>query len=130
MSTINLKIGNTDISEYVSPEEYSVRMLQKKSENSRFQKYDGTETSEVLGYYYELSANIELIPNVIAEQLAAVMAHDKFEAVFTDPFGSGTAEFLRSDSAAFEVACELDDGLYWNINISLKSELIKSGGGL
>lgn len=130
MSTINLKIGDADVSEYVLAEGYKVRLVQKKSENSSFTKYDGTEFANVLGYYYEISASLALVPDDTAKSLAAAMSEEKFDVDFTDPFGGGNAEFLRSDSASFEVAAEVDDGLLWDIDISLKSELINSGGGL
>lgn len=131
MSTINLKIGNADVSEYVQADGYTVRLVQKKSGNSSFSKYDGTEVSAVLGYYYEISASLALVPDNTAKALAAAMSAENFNVDFTDPFGGGSAEFLRSDSASFEVTAELDDGLYWDINISLRSELINnSGGGL
>lgn len=130
MGTINLKIGNADVSEYVLAEGYTVRQIQKKSENSDFTKYDGTEVSRILGYYYEISASLLLVPDNLSQALAESMSQEKFNADFTDPFGGGSAEFLRSDSASFEVAAEVDEGLLWDIDISLKSELIDSGGGL
>lgn len=130
MSTINLKIGDADVSEYVLAEGYTVRQVQKKSENSEFTKYDGTEVSRVLGYYYEISASLLLVPDDLAEKLAAAMSQEKFNTVFTDPFGGGSAEFLRSDNSSFEVSAEVDDGLLWDIDISLRSELVNSGGGL
>ena len=131
MNTINLKIGNTDVSEYVTAEGYTVRLVQKKSENSSFSKYDGTEVSKVLGYYYEISASLTLVPDNLSKALAAAMSEEQFNVNFTDPFGGGSAKFLRNDSASFEVTAELDDGLYWDINISLRSDLINnSGGGL
>lgn len=130
MGTINLKIGNADVSEYVLAEGYTVRQIQKKSENSDFTKYDGTEVSRVLGYYYEISASLLLVPDSLAKKLAAAISEEKFNADFTDPFGGGSAEFLRSDSSSFEVSAEVDEGLLWDIDISLKSELINSGGGL
>lgn len=129
MGTINLKIGETDISEYVSPEGYSVRLVQKKSENSAFIKYDGSEVSAVLGYCYEISADLEFLPDNLARSLAVALSADKFGVTFTDPFGVGSAEFLRSDNSVFEVAAELDEGLYWDISISLKSELIAAASG-
>lgn len=128
MSTINLKIGDADVSEYVLTGGYTVRLVQKKSENSEFTKYDGTEVSRVLGYYYEISAS--LLPDDLSQALAEAMSQEKFNADFTDPFGNGSAEFLRSDSSSFEVSAKVDEGLLWDIDISLKSELIDSGGGL
>lgn len=130
MSTINLKIGDADVSEYVLAEGYTVRQVQKKSENSEFTKYDGTEVSRVLGYYYEISASLLLVPDDLSQALAEAMSQEKFNADFTDPFGNGSAEFLRSDSSSFEVSAKVDEGLLWDIDISLKSELIDSGGGL
>lgn len=133
MSTINLKIGNTDVSEYVIAEGYTVRLVQKKSENSSFSKYDGTEVTRVLGYYYEISANLTLVPDDLSKSLATAMSEEKFNVDFTDPFEVGevgNAVFLRSDSSSFVVSTEVDDGLLWDIDISLKSELINSGGGL
>lgn len=130
MSTINLKIGGTDVSEYVLVESYTVRQIQKKSENSSFPKYDGTEVSKVLGYYYEISASLMLVPDNTAKALAAAVSWEKFNVDFTDPFGGGNAEFLKSDSTSFEVAAEVDDGLLWDIEISLRSNLIKPADGL
>lgn len=131
MSTINLKIGNADVSEFVLAEGYTVRLIQKKSQNSSFSRYDGTEVSAVLGYYYEISASLTLVPDNTAKALAAAMSEENFNVDFTDPFGGGSAEFLRNNSASFEVAAEVDEGLLWDIDISLKSELINnSGGGL
>ncbi len=130
MSTINLKIGDADVSEYVLAEGYKVRLVQKKSENSSFTKYDGTEVSKILGYYYEISASLTLVPDNTAKALAAAMSDERFEVDFTDPWDAGNAVFLRNDSSSFEVAAEVDDGLLWDIDISLKSELINSGGGL
>lgn len=130
MSTVNLKIDNADVSEYVLAEGYTVRQIQKKSGNSDFTKYDGTEVSRVLGYYYEISASLLLVPDDLAKELAAAISEEKFTADFTDPFGSGSAEFLRSDSASFVVSAEVNEGLLWDIDLSLKSELIDSGGGL
>lgn len=130
MSTINLKIGDADVGKYVLAEGYTVRLIQKKSENSGFTKYDGTEVSAVRGYYYEISASLLLVPDDLSQTLAKAMSQEKFNADFTDPFGGGSAEFLRGDSASFEVAAEVDEGLLWDIDISLKSELIDSGGGL
>lgn len=132
MSTINLKIGETDISEYVSPESYSVRLVQKKSENSGFIKYDGTEVISVIGYYYEISASIEMIPDELARELASDISEEIFSCTFTAPFGSGCANFRRDGDVRFEVTAELDEGLYWDVSLALKSELITygSGGGL
>lgn len=131
MSTIYLKIGNADVSKFVLAEGYTVRLVQKKSENSSFSKYDGTEVSAILGYYYEISASLALVPDNTAKALASAMSEENFNVNFTDPFGKGSAEFLRNSSASFEVAAEVDNGLLWDIDISLKSELINnSGGGL
>lgn len=130
MSTINLKIGDADVSEYVLAEGYTVRLVQKKSDNSSFTKYDGRSVSQILGYYYEISASLTLVPDDTAKELAAAMSENFFYADFTDPFGNGNAEFLRNDSASFVVSAEVDEGLLWDIDISLKSELIDSGGGL
>lgn len=129
MGTINLKIGETDISEYVSPEGYSVRLVQKKSENSAFVKYDGSEVSTVLGYCYEIAADLEFLPDNLARSLAAALSAEKFPVDFTDPFGSGCANFRRDGDVRFEVTAELDEGLYWDVSLALKSELITSGSG-
>lgn len=130
MSTINLKIGGADVSEYVLAEGYTVRLVQKRSDNSSFTKYDGTEISRILGYYYEISASLLLVPDDLSKALAEAMSEEKFNVDFTDPFGLGSAEFLHSDNTSFEVTAEVDDGLLWDIEISLRSELINSGGGL
>ena len=130
MNTINLIIGGVDVSKYVLAEGYTVQLVQKKSENSNFTNYDGRSVSKILGYYYEISASLLLVPDELSQALAAAISADKFNADFTDPFGKGNAIFLRDGNASFVVSAEVDEGLLWDIDISLKSELINSGGGL
>ena len=130
MNTINLIAGGVDVSERVEPESYSVRKVWKTS--SEFTKYDGNEIVSRSGYYYELSVRLEDIPDTVMRALTGALDSDKIEITFTDPHSDDctTAYFMRGDSTGGEVVNELDDGLYWNLSISVKSEVIPAGGYL
>lgn len=130
MSTINLIIGGVDISEYVETESYSVRKVQKVA--SEFTRYDGSDVMKRSGYYYELSVNFEDIHNAVILSLISALDSDKIEITFTDPHSADctTASFQRGESTGGEISKELDDGLYWNLGISVKSEIIPAEGCL
>lgn len=130
MSTINLIIGGIDVSELVEPESYSVRKAWKIA--SEFTKFDGNEIVNRSGYYYELSVNLEDIPDMVMRSLTRALDSDKIESTFTDPHSADctTAFFQRGESTGGKVANELDDGLYWDLSISVKSEVIPAEGCL
>ena len=130
MSTINLMIGGVDVSERVETGSYSIRKVWKTA--SEFTKYDGNEIVNRSGYYYELSVRLEDIPDTVMWALTHALDSDKIEITFTDPHSDDctTAFFTRGDSTGGEVANELDDGLYWNLSISVKSEVVPAGGYL
>lgn len=130
MSTINLMIGGVDVSERVETGSYSIRKVWKTA--SEFIKSDGNEIINRSGYYYELSVRLEDIPDTVMRVLTGALDSDKIEITFTDPHSSDctTAFFMRGDSTGGEVANELDDGLYWNLSISVKSEVVPAGGYL
>ncbi len=133
MSTINLIIGGVDVSERVEPESYSVRKIWKTA--SEFTKFDGNEVVKRNGYYYELSVNFEDLPDTLMRDLTGVLDSDTIEITFSDPHsknadGCTTAVFGRGESTGGKVANELDDGLYWNLSISVKSEIIPAEGCL
>lgn len=130
MSTINLIIGGIDVSELVEPESYSVHKAWKIA--SEFTKFDGNEIVNRSGYYYELSVNLEDIPDTVMRSLTRALDSDKIESTFTDPHSADctTAFFQRGESTGGKVANELDDGLYWDLSISVKSEVIPAEGCL
>lgn len=133
MSTINLIIGGIDISEHVEVTSYSVRKVWKTA--SEFTKFDGNEVIKRSGYYYELSVNFEDVSDVLMCALTSALDSDTIEITFTDPHsknadGCTAAVFGRGESTGGKVANELDDGLYWNFGISVKSEVIPAEGCL
>lgn len=130
MSTINLIIGGVDVSECVEAESYSVRKVWKTA--SEFTKFDGNEVVKRSGHYYELSVNFEDVPDTLMRYLTRALDSDRIEITFTDPHSDDctTASFIRGGSTGGKIANELDDGLYWNLSISVKSEIIPAEGCL
>lgn len=133
MSTINLIIGGVDVSERVETESYSVRKVWKTA--SEFTRFDGNEIANRVGCYYELSVSFEDVSDALMRALTCALDSDKIEITFTDPHsestdGCTTAVFGRGESTGGKVANELDDGLYWNLSISVKSEIIPAEGCL
>lgn len=130
MSTINLIIGGVDISENVEAESYSVDKVWKT--NTEFTDVDGNDTVRRSGYFYELSVDLNDIPDDVMRSLAAALDSDTVSVTFTDPHSENctTADFLRGERTGGRVSRELDDGLYWDMNIALKSKFYPSGGGL
>ncbi len=130
MSTINLVIGDVDVSEYVQTNDY--RVIKTIKRGTEFTAFDGSETIGNLGQYYELYASLELLSDGLMRQLTAALDHDKIDVTFSDPHSadSTTAVFLRGENTGGEASNETDDGLLWNTTISLRSELIPAGDGL
>lgn len=128
MNTINLLIGGVDVSEFVETESYSVRKVRKTGQS--FTKYDGTDVTPPLGFYYEITVSLEDIRDADMRALTAAVDNDDFSVTFTDPHTSNctTAQFVRGESTGGTVSGELDDGLYWNVSLSLKSKLIGGDG--
>lgn len=129
MSTIILSVGGVDVSEFVEAESYSVHKVWKTADT--FTKYDGTEAVRRLGFYYEITVTLEDIRDEIMRSLTSAVDRDEFSVTFTDPHSAdaSTAPFIRGESTGGTVAHELDDGLYWNVSLSLRSQLV-SGNGL
>lgn len=130
MSTINLIIGGVDVSENVGVNTYRIKKTWKLG--TEFTGYDGKDVKSYTGYYYEISTALDDIPDELMSRLITALDSDTVEVTFTDPHsaaGTTTADFLRGESTGGEVAYELDDGLYWNLSITLKTELVPSSGG-
>ena len=130
MSTINLIIGGVDISENVETESYSVKKVWKT--NAEFTDVNGEDIIRRSGFFYELSVELHLVPDTLMRSLTAALDSDSISVTFTDPHSEDctTASFLRGDSTGGKISQELDDGLLWDMSISLTSEFVQSGGGL
>ncbi len=130
MSTINLIIGGIDVSENVQKNSYQIQKIIKRG--TEFTAFDGSETIRNIGQYYELHTSLEMLPDSLMRQLTAALNNDKIDVTFTDPHSADntTIAFLRGENTGGEICNELDDGLYWNTSISLKSELTPVGDGL
>ena len=130
MSTINLIIGGVDISENVETESYSVSKVWKT--NAEFTDIDGNDVVRRSGFFYELSVDLHHVPDVLMRSLISALDSDSIPITFTDPHSEDctTASFLRGDSTGGRVAQETDDGLLWDMGISLTSEFVPSGGGI
>ena len=133
--TIKFIIGGVDVSEYAERENYSVRKVWKISDS--FTNYDGSVITSRSGWNYNIRASFENIPDTLMRQLTAALDNDSIPITFTDPHSSGEDmctedTFLRGESTGGTVSCELDDGLRWNISISLDSifHAADGGGGL
>ena len=134
-STINLIIGGVDVSEYTERENFSVSKVWKTADS--FTNYDGTEITVRSGWNYNIKASFDNIPDTLMYKLTAALDSDSISITFTDPHSRSedmctTDTFLRGESTGGTVSCELDDGLRWNINISLDSvfHAADDGGGL
>lgn len=133
-NTITLIIGGVDISEFTERENYSINKVWKAADS--FTNYDGSQIIKRSGWNYTLRARLENIPDKLMSELTAALDNDKISITFTDPHSTGenmctTDIFERGESTGGEVFCELDDGLRWNIDISLDSEfhsLSRNGG--
>lgn len=130
MSTINFIIDGTDVSEYIEAEAYSVNRVWETSEG--FTDYTGKAVSFSKGYHYELSLNLEDVPDPVMRELTAALAKKTVSITFTDPHSVDctTAQFLRGDSTGGEASNEYDGEIHWNLSMRLKSELVPSGDGL
>lgn len=130
MNTINLIVGGIDVSECVQRENYRVNKIIRRG--TEFTAYDGSESVHNIGQYYELNVSLEKLSDRLMRQLTAALDNEKIEIIFTDPHSldKTTAVFIRGDSTGGEICNELDDGLYWNASIFLKSELIPVSDGL
>ena len=131
-STINLIIGGVDVSEYTERENFSVSKVWKISDS--FTNYDGTEITDRSGWNYNIKASFENIPDTLMYKLTAALDSDSISITFTDPHSRSedmctTDTFLRGESTGGTVSCELDDGLRWNISISLDSVFHAADGG-
>lgn len=131
-NTIDLIIGGVDISEFVESENYSVKKIWKTSDP--FTAYDGSPVSKNIGWNYSVQADLENIPDGIMRDLTKALDNDSISVIFTDPHsesGKTADTFRRSGTTGGSVACGLDDGLYWNVSISLNSEFhtISETGG-
>ena len=124
-STITLIIGGVDISEFTERENYSINKVWKTADS--FTNYDGSPVTMRSGWNYRLHASLDNIPDKLMTSLVAALDNDKISITFTDPHSPAenmctTDIFERGESTGGEVFCELDDGLRWNIDISLDSE--------
>ncbi len=130
MNTINLIIGGIDVSENIQRDGYRVQKIIKRG--TEFTAFDGSETVRNIGQYYELYASLENLPDNLMRKLTAALDNDKIDVIFSDPHSadSTTAVFLRGEDTGGEISNELDDGLFWNTTISLRSELIPVSNGL
>lgn len=133
MSTINLIIGGVDFSEWVEVENYSC--IRRDIVPHSFTNYDGTEYAPRSGYRYELSVNLNELPETAASALAKVLDHDVIPVKFTDLLsdsedGTTTASFERPEEIGGSIAAETDDGDLWNMKISLTSAVTAVSGSL
>lgn len=133
-NTINLIIGGVDISEFTERENYSINKVWKIADS--FTNYDGSQISQRSGWNYKIHANLENIPDKLMSRLTDALDNNKISITFTDPHSQNenmctTDVFERGESTGGEIFCELDDGLRWNIDISLESEFhsVLSGDG-
>lgn len=132
-NTITLIVGGTDISEFTECENYSVKKIWKTSE--QFTAYDGSTVVSRNGWYYNINADLNNIPDGIMRSLTAALDKDVISVTFTDPHSEGetTDTFERGNATGGEVSCGLDDGLRWNVSISLDSEFhtlsVEGGSG-
>ena len=130
--TINFIIGGIDVSEYTERENFTVNKVWKTAET--FTNYDGNEITFRSGWHYNIKAQFQNIPDTLMYQLTAALDSDRIPITFTDPHSQSkdmctTDTFLRGESTGGTVACELDDGLRWNISISLDSVFHAGNGG-
>lgn len=122
-NTLTLIIGGADVSEFVENENYSVKKIWKTSEP--FTAYDGSTVSRKIGWNYSIHADLENIPDGLMREVTKALDNDRISVIFTDPHsesGETTDTFKRNGTTGGSVACGLDDGLYWNVSISLDSE--------
>ena len=129
-NTINLIIGDIDISEFAERENYSIKKVWK-IENS-FTNFDGEEIISRTGWNYRLSASFENIPDEIMKQITSALDKDVISITFTDPHSENmltTDDFMRGESTGGSVFCESDGELLWNFSIDLTSGF-HSGDGL
>ncbi len=132
MKTITLIIGGVDVSEFVTTSDYSVQKVQKIK--SQFENYDGTEVLKRSGWHYQIRVSFEDIPDTIMSALTQALDNDNIPVKFTDPHspaddGCTTVTFKRPQSTGGTVSAELDDGLRWDLSITLDSEFIAASDG-
>ena len=131
-STINFIIGGVDVSEYAERENYTISKVWKTADS--FTNYDGTTVTVRSGWNYNIRASFENIPDTLMYRLTAALDNEEISITFTDPHSQNenmctTDTFLRGESTGGTVSCELDDGLRWNISISLNSVFHAADGG-
>ena len=130
--TITFIVGGVDVSEFTERQNYTVSKVWKTADS--FTNYDGTVITNRSGWNYNIKASFENIPDELMYQLTAALDSDNISITFTDPHSQNenmctTDTFQRGESTGGTVSCELDDGLRWNINISLDSLFHAGNGG-
>lgn len=133
MSTINLIIGGVDCSEWVETDSYTC--VRRDIVPYSFTNYDGAEYAPRSGYRYELSVNLNELPEAAASALAKALDNDKIKVKFTDllsDYEDGTTEayFDRPEEIGGSIAAETDDGDLWDMKISLTSAVTAVSGSL
>lgn len=133
MSTINLIIGGVDFSDWVEADSYSC--IRRDIVPYSFTNYNGAEYAPRSGYRYELSVNLNELPETAASALAKALDNDKIKVRFTDLLSSsedGTTEayFDRPEEIGGSIAAETDDGDLWDMKISLTSAVTAVSGSL
>ena len=133
MSTINLIIGEVDFSEWVEADSYTC--VRRDIVPFAFTNYDGAEYAPRRGYRYELSVNLNELPEAAASALAKALDNDKIKVRFTDLLCSsedGTTEayFDRPEEIGGSIAAETDDGDLWDMKRSLASAVKAVSGSL
>ena len=133
MSTINLIIGEVDFSDWVEADSYSC--IRRDIVPYSFTNYNGSEYAPRSGYRYELSVNLNELPEATASALAKALDNDKIKVRFTDLLSSsedGTTEayFDRPEEIGGSIAAETDDGDLWDMKISLTSAVTAVSGSL
>ena len=133
MSTINLIIGEVDFSDWVEADSYTC--IRRDIVPYSVTNYNGAEYAPRSGYRYELSVNLNELPEAAASALAKALDNDKIKVRFTDLLSSsedGTTEayFDRPEEIGGSIAAETDDGDLWDMKISLTSAVTAVSGSL
>ena len=133
MSTINLIIGGVDFSEWVETDSYTC--IRRDIVPFAFTNHDGAEYAPRSGYRYELSVNLNELPEAAASVLAKALDNDKIKIKFTDLLsdaedGTTEAYFDRPEEIGGSIAAETDDGDLWDMKISLASAVTAVSGSL
>lgn len=119
-NTINLIIGEIDVSGYAECENYSIKKVWK-SENS-FTDVSGKEIKT--SWNYQLKTSFSDIPDELMQKITSALDNDIVPITFTDPHSDNmltTDNFRRGKSTGGSISCKLDDGLRWSFSLDLMS---------